>query len=951
MQFKEILKACDFKPNPGQERAIKTTQGPLLIIAGPGSGKTQVLILRTLYLLIVEEVPPENILLCTFTEKAARQLKERVKFNLARAKTKQIDSTKMTIGTINSICNSIVLDNINDTSFGKNYDVLEELTQHLFIYENFADIFGEEVGGKFAAHWSTKWTAIQGIIPYFNKITEERIKLSEMERSSDMFVRELARCYRNYCHALREENRIDFSHQQSEVLDLLLKKGTRQIGEKLREKYKYVMVDEYQDTNYVQEQIMLEMAKPQNNICVVGDDDQGLYRFRGATVRNILEFEKHFDNCDTVRLEINYRSHPQIIKACNDFISQGNWEGENGKYFRHIKTIKPNPEKEFEEYSSIFTIGGEEFGNEGERVASFIDYLNRNRIVSDLNQIAILLHSVRPEHSRHYMSALREKNIKCHAPRARGYFENHEVRELVGALVHILDFREGSRDELAGRALNKMVQYCDECLEILEGECKRKYHALAKYINEKAQQIEDIPSGESLEVGLLDIFYEILAFSPFSDYLEDEQRARNLAIFSELLQMFQQYYHQEIITGKKRRWLKLQFFNSFLRFLVHGGINEYEDEYVMFPSGHVQLMTIHQAKGLEFPVVIVGSQHKTVPIGTIVDKILSPYYHREDFEPFARIPNFDRRRLMYVAFSRAKHFLALTCPGSPKSMFSELWNSMANVDAVDAESWHNVEIEVPDPPDQKLEFSLTSHINVYDTCPRQYQMYKEYEFSPARTGQVFFGTVVHQTIEDIHRHILDKRPEKLEKRRIEDYFNANFETLRRHGVHPLGQEQKRVALRHVLNYFANNQDNLRKIVETEVDVTVEKETYYLTGRVDLIRGEDGNLELVDFKSQQRPESSNRIMASCHKQLATYTHALKETHKNIKRAMVYWTGENNKEKAVMEIPFTEEDIDAAAKHFDEVVKKIRKKDFEVPADIDRKVCQDCDFRHNCGVKSK
>lgn len=951
MKFKEILKTCKFDPNPAQERAIRATEGPLLIIAGPGSGKTQVLILRTLYLLLIKRVPPENILLCTFTEKAARQLKERVKFNLIKTKKKEIDSAKMTIGTINSICNSIVIDNINYTNFGKNYDVLEELTQPLFLYENFNAIFGEEVNGKYAGHWSTKWTAIKGIIPYLNKITEERIKVDKLKRSNDLFVKQLARCYENYCQELRKENRIDFSHQQSEVLDLLLKKEAKEIGKKLRQKYKYIMVDEYQDTNYVQEQIMIELAKPQNNICVVGDDDQSLYRFRGATVRNIIEFEKHFNRCSKVKLEINYRSHPQIIDAYNDFMSQGDWKGKDGEQFRHDKAIKPDPKEKFKKYTSIFTVGGGNFEKEGQRIAEFIEYLNKNKIVKDLNQIAILLHSVRPVHSHHYIDALRKKGIKCYAPRARGYFTNHEVKELIGAMVHILNYRKENRSEVTGYALENMVKYCDECLEILEEECLKKYHSLANFLNEKAQEIEDIPSGGSLEIGLLDIFYEMLAYKPFSDYLEYEPKARNMAIFSDLVRVFQQYYHQEIITRKRREWLKLQFFNSFLRFLFNGGINEYEDEFVMFPSGYVQLMTIHQAKGLEFPVIIVGSQHVNIRIGTKVDKDLYTFYHREDFEPFERIPQFDRLRLMYVAFSRAKYFLALTCPEAPKPMFSALWDSVPNFDKVNRNPWKNLKIEPPEPSEQKLEFSLTSHINVYDTCPKQYQMYKEYEFSPARTGQVLFGTVVHQTIEDIHRHILDGRPEKLNKERIENYFNINFETLRRHGIHPLGQKQKEIALSHVLNYFKNNQDSLKRIVETEVDITVEKDTYYLTGRVDLIRGKDGKLELVDFKSQERPKSNDRIVSSCHKQLATYTHGLKEMGKNPERAIAYWTGEADKKNAVMEMPISEKDVDAAAKHFEEVVKRIRKKDFRIPPNIDKKICRDCDFRHNCGTKTK
>ena len=138
--------------------------------------------------------------------------------------------------------------------------------------------------------------------------------------------------------------------------------------------------------------------------------------------------------------------------------------------------------------------------------------------------------------------------------------------------------------------------------------------------------------------------------------MKNENRARNLAILSQLLNTFQNYYHYTVVTYRNREYLRFHLFNSFLRLLHDGGINEYEDPDQPFPKGHVQVMTIHQAKGLEFPVVVVGSLDKQLSTAKQIDRDLQPYYQRPPFEPESRITMFDRMRLHYVAFSRPEKF-------------------------------------------------------------------------------------------------------------------------------------------------------------------------------------------------------------------------------------------------------------------------------------------------------
>ncbi|MBM3710741.1 MAG: ATP-dependent helicase, partial [Actinobacteria bacterium] len=227
MNLKEIFIKCSFKPNKNQEEAIKVTEGPLLIIAGPGSGKTEVLIYRTLNLILCKNIDPKNILLCTFTEKAAEQLKSRLRLYLSKCGYESIDLSQMVCGTIHSTCNEIILDNINEVTeisgLNKNFSVLEELTQILFIFENFEFIFGEEINERFLSKWSGKWDTIKKSIPFFNKITEECIDPEKLSQDSSLFIKMLANSFLKYKQKLIDSNLIDFSFQQRHVYDLLLK--------------------------------------------------------------------------------------------------------------------------------------------------------------------------------------------------------------------------------------------------------------------------------------------------------------------------------------------------------------------------------------------------------------------------------------------------------------------------------------------------------------------------------------------------------------------------------------------------------------------------------------------------------------------------------------------------------------------------------------------------------
>ncbi|MCL0050935.1 ATP-dependent helicase [Dehalococcoidia bacterium] len=929
--------------NTTQLKAVGLTEGPLLVIAGPGSGKTLVLVMRALNILLQGLTEPRGLLVCTFTEKAAFELRDRI--STAAKKLKYAgDLSELLVGTIHGVCNDFLMIHRHHTPLGNNYEVLDELTQLLFLFDNFDTIIGPELDGKYLNRWTTRWTAIEGARNYFDKITEELIESEEMAGSPDPFVRAVGMAYLAYESALFEKNCIDFAHQQKLFYQLLQNATMR---EAITNRIKYVMVDEYQDTNFVQEQILLQLACPGNNICVVGDEDQSMYRFRGATVRNILEFQKKFDTCKVVKLTVNYRSHKDIVRAYNKFMASCNWSNPGSPTaFRYDKGIVPAPDSTFPEYPAVFCIWGESRADEASRLADLIYFLKDNRVIEDYGQVALLLHSVRLEHSERYITALEDKGIPVFCPRARAYFENEEIHYMVACFAILFGYYGEQRGEPQGKKREEMASYIDNCITDL-GRNFADPHPLSRCIQEFESQIRELKEGETLDRRLADYFYQFLAHEPFASMVNNENRARNLAIFSQLLNIFQNYYHYAVVSHRNRDLLRLEFFNSFLRLLYIGGINEYEDPDQPFPKGHVQVMTIHQAKGLEFPVVIVGSLDKQLSSPKDVDRHLSPFYHREPFEPENRITIFDRMRLHYVAFSRAEKILALTSTEQPKSYFNPIWQGLPQWPYVRQDLLKALFFRLRRRIPLKKTFSFTTDLKVFETCPRQYQFFRDYDFTPARSAEIFFGALVHQTIEDIHRQVLESQAAKLEEKDIRGMFDSNFSRLANSGIRPIGQVQRESAFSQVMNYFRQNRASMERIIETEVDVSVEKDNYILTGKIDLLLGSDDKLELLDFKSQPRPREDDARLDSYYKQLCVYAHILEQRYdKKPERVLLYWTGEPRREEALMEFPYRPDEVEEAGAHFDRVVEQILEKDYQVRQTPEGKVCQECDLRVYC-----
>lgn len=405
--------------------AISTTEGPLLVIAGPGSGKTRTLVERIVFL-IFKGVPAEDIMVATFTKKAAKELITRVSNRLLELDIK-VNLNDMYIGTLHSIFLRILEEHREYTTLKRNLRLLDQFDQKFLVFRNLSEYQQvDDPAEIIGTQRQSRWSKAENLIYYISKVTEECLDIDVLCNAPEPEIKAIGEYYKIYQGQLVAENALDFSTIQTETLKLL--ENNPAILESLQNKIQYFMVDEYQDTNTIQERILLLFASKNNNLCVVGDDDQGLYRFRGATIRNILEFPNNFPKgqCKQVSLTTNYRSHPDIINFYNEWMNEIDWT-DGIKTYRYQKTIQPR-KGEFPTLPAVIKLSKNiSFDEYCKEVLEFIKKLETSGTLTNYNQIAFLFKSVKNEKVLALASYLEENGISVFSPRSALFFEREEV--------------------------------------------------------------------------------------------------------------------------------------------------------------------------------------------------------------------------------------------------------------------------------------------------------------------------------------------------------------------------------------------------------------------------------------------------------------------------------------------------------------------------------------------
>lgn len=532
--------------NDNQKQAISTTEGPLLIIAGPGTGKTYTLVKRVVYLITECNVMPEEIMIATFTEKAAKELVTRISNELLSIGI-SININEMYIGTFHSICLRILKEHLEYTRIKKNYRMLDNFDQQYMVFQKINEFRKVEHFDSLFSNTTGAWRQAETVVKYINNLSEELVDVSLMQQDKDEQVVAIANIMDTYSYIMEQENLIDFSSIQTETYKLLC--SHPEILKEIQESIKYVMVDEYQDTNYIQELLIFLIAGDNRNICVVGDDDQGLYRFRGATIRNILEFPTHFKDgeCKQIKLVTNYRSEKQIIDFYNVWMNTTDGRAYDflWKNFRFDKKIIPG-KKNYREGVSVLRCSGKDLQEDWyEQVLNFIHMLKNKNILKDYNQIAFLCRSVKNDKVVNLIDYLEEHDIKVYSPRSEMFFKRREIKEALGCLMLCFpDYIVKLRNRDFKFEFRELYEYYEtECMEAAKELISKNRNTLGKWITEKMQKHSNL-NRENADYAFTGLLYQLFQFEPFSEYLGidmksgvvDERPARNLSILSSILE-------------------------------------------------------------------------------------------------------------------------------------------------------------------------------------------------------------------------------------------------------------------------------------------------------------------------------------------------------------------------------------------------------------------------------
>ncbi|WP_432204867.1 ATP-dependent DNA helicase [Cetobacterium somerae] len=918
--------------NISQKEAVETIEGPLLIIAGPGSGKTRTLVERMVYMIKEKNIKPEEIMVSTFTERAARELSTRI---VNRFKNENFHLEGLYIGTLHSICLKIIDENIFYSKLKKGYKVLDNIDQKFFIFSKlrkFKEIKGFKEFFK-DKEYLNNWKIGEVLLKWFNKFSEEGIELK-----GEKF---LEKSYNLYKEILFNENCLDFSMIQNEAYRILKENPSKNM--EFQNKIKYIMIDEYQDTNTIQEKLIFLIGGKKQNICVVGDDDQGIYRFRGATIRNILQFPGRVNqNCKVVKLEVNYRSEKDIVNFCKEWIDSLYWDE-----YRHSKELVVPNEKNSNR-TRVVKLSVEESENKWqERIANFLIFMKNSKKIEDYNQVAFLFRSVKNRKIVSLAHYLEYRGIGVYSPRSNLFFSRDEIMQIVGIFLYIL-LRKDSKVNNTEYKLD-IQDYYKKCLNIVEKKMKTDLF-FKKELEDLRNDYQDIKSNNLGNI--LNLYYRIISMNVFRYILENEKNGilenralYNLGIFSKIVQKADNISNTTNLTEENIIKIGDYFFTMHLKYLKQNGIDEYEDIKDFAPKGAVSFLTIHQSKGLEFPIVIVGSLESTPEVEREDERDLErEYLPYNDFEPEYRIKDFDFWRLYYTAFSRAKNLLILTCVETSKGKkqvpslpFKRVYELIPDILSGDL-NFSELDIEKTNTIDIKESYSFTGDLLKYKECPYRYRLNKIFDFQRGKTMENFYGTLIHENLENINKNILNKIDLDIEK--VKDDYFYSYEIMRKKDGISLKKEILDYGLEQIIKYC--NSDFIKKdFISVEKELFVFRGKYTIEGKLDLIIEEDEKLKIIDFKTGTDSIDDEKL-ENYISQIKLYCYLLSlNSEKKVIGGEIYFI----KNQKLIQIPYENGDEENILLDFDIITEKIEKGDF-LEKSTNKEKCLKCEFKKHC-----
>lgn len=979
--------------NPEQTQAVNHGDGPLLIIAGAGTGKTTVVTERIKHLILDKEILPSQILALTFTEKAAREMEERID------KVLPYGYTQMWISTYHAFCDRILRAECIQIGLDPTYKLLTEAQNVLFLRKN---LFHFEL--EYFRPMGNPYKFIGGLLQHFSRLKDEDIspenyitwtnEQSEENKTEEEILeiqknKELAKAYKVYEELKIKEGVMDYGDLIANVLKLF--RVRKNILKQYQDLFKYILVDEFQDTNFAQNQLAILLAGKTKNITVVGDDDQAIYRWRGAAISNMIQFREHFPDVKIVTLTKNYRSTQEILNNSYKVIQFNNPDRleikENiNKKLESVRNIKGAP---------IEFIFNERVEDEAESVVQTIIELAEKKHIL-FKDMAILVRA--NEHANPFIRSLTLKSIPYQFLGPGHLFHQEEIKDLISYLKVLYDFQDSvslyrvlnmsifsleSRD--IALFLNVSRRKNSSLFEILEkisdsedfskelnisDEIRDKIKNFVAMVKRHLSRISKDSAGQILYYFFEDsgLLKQILKVSSESE----SQKSQNIAKFFQKLKTYETENTDSSVFSVID-WIDLS---------MQMGESPLAADTDWSENNAVNILTIHSSKGLEFPVVfLVNLVTQRFPTRERKDQIPIPQDVIKEILPEGDFHLQEERRLFYVGMTRAKDYLFLTAAhyygeGKRERKFSPFLLETFGEDKINSlltkekskrtifqptlldwaeqftQSSQITKLHETKPMQiPQINYISYSQIQCYSICPLHYKLKYMLKIPGEVTSAQSFGISIHSALRDYYQKIIQN--ESVSKEAIIEFLERQWISAgyknRNHEEKAL-QQAKNILINYINRKIADNEKSAKPIsVEIPFQYFVKQtngdRTLKLGGRIDRVdEYPNGKIEIIDYKTGSNIPTEKKLTEDL--QLTFYALAANRTKGGIFNKppedillTLYYLEEEKK----LTTTRTKEQLESSIDDIFNKVIEIEQSKFECSGNL---LCQNCEYKMIC-----
>ncbi|WP_234573059.1 ATP-dependent helicase [Rhodohalobacter sp. 614A] len=912
----------------------------ILCLACAGSGKSRTLAYR-IARLVAEGEKPESIVAFTFTNKAAESIKIRVADALISSGVDPKILGAMYLGTIDSYC-GFILGEINADY--RQFDMLDSNRLTMFIMSRAAEL---DIYQLINSRNSKYFKTIQNVVESWNIVNNEMLELNSIAELDDRLGNTLI----NLRQLLHRDKFMDFSYAQRLAIEEL-NAGHR--SEDVLHHVKHLMVDEYQDVNPAQEQLISNIYEHAESLFVVGDDDQSIYSWRGADVRNILEFPDRYPESSQHELSTNFRSTPNIINASTNFI-----ENQLGAS-RFPKT--PTPSEGNTNHPS--QIGKFWFDNRNEEaiwVAKRIQYmLGKSFFDNEMNEIrgltpgdfAILMRSTHGSGDvlRHepFTNSLDNLNLPYFIETEGSIFSHPPVNVLHQTFSLL---RDSNPDRTTVRNL-----YNDLVISVFP---QTNFTDYADLIAQWGRLIHGSRASVRRKVYPQEFVHQLLEVFKYDESNFDYMDNKALGVFSSIMLDVESVYMSIDSTARFHQVL------NFLDNVAEGGYETSQDIVLQRPD-RVFVSTIHKAKGLEFPVTFIVDMEQARfpgPVDRTYKKWLPEELMANAFTSGRYANTLENDiRLFYTAVTRSERYLYLSgCKSLPTG--TKVWkrSNFMNEFIYDEIEENSEELppnlseaEPKSRVDDSIKPTSFTEVQYYLRCPKEYQFRKQYGFNPSVPEMFGFGQTTHVTIGKLHELYKNHRPsdEQIDETVEEIFHLKHVPQSRNPQENPGPYERAKEKTRDIIkSYVDKHDDDFTQEKRVEARFEIPAENTVISGAIDLMikensEGEIESATVIDFKSMELGEDGdefNEELDWISLSLQVQLYALAATQvlgENAKTGKIHFLKDNKR----VEIPVDDQSLENALKNVEWAVKQIINRDYPMRPATDK--CDKCDFKRLC-----